>query len=433
MFTVWTALSPLWRGKEFLRNSSYSIVRTFRSRHPGKTFPAHRAVHFIFLSAIATFVCFSACFVSAQKKADRVNSFSIFRPRREIVGEKFIGSAACNSCHQEKSRSYSHSAMANALGPVEQSKILQSHPRMTFRTGTYSYEIVNDGGEYLYRVTDGKETLSEPLLYAFGNAHVAQTYIFRRNGKLFESRLSYYTAIDGLDWTVGDALQSPPSLEEAIGRDITGDEARNCFSCHGTGAVVRTKLQLDSLLPGVTCEACHGPGEKHSTAKLLDPEADSPIFNPRTLDPETLSQEFCGACHRGIDTVAMMPDLGGINNVRFQPYRLFNSRGHDPKDPHFACTACHDPHLSLSQHEPAYDANCRVCHDADRTQQKASPGQNRNRSREKPGASLSGKKCPVANDRCVSCHMPKVGLPGAHFKFTDHRIRIARPGEPYPY
>jgi hypothetical protein len=28
--------------------------------------------------------------------------------------------------------------------------------------------------------------------------------------------------------------------------------------------------------------------------------------------------------------------------------------------------------------------------------------------------------------------MPKVDLPGAHFKFTDHRIRIAREGAPYP-
>jgi hypothetical protein len=33
----------------------------------------------------------------------------------------------------------------------------------------------------------------------------------------------------------------------------------------------------------------------------------------------------------------------------------------------------------------------------------------------------------------VSCHMPTVELPGAHFKFTDHRIRIVRPGQPYPY
>lgn len=408
------------------------MVRSFRPQRSTKTFPAHRAPHCIFSVAVAALVCISGSLVFAQKKADRVNSLSNFRPRREIVGEKFIGSAACASCHKEKSLSYAHAAMANALSSAAQSKILQSHPRMTFRTGTYLYEIVTDGGEYLYRVTDGKETVGELLLYAFGNTHVAQTYIFRRNEKLFESRLSYYTAIDGLDWTVGDALQSPPSLEEALGRDISGDEARNCFSCHGTGAVADAKLQLNRLVPGVTCEACHGPGENHAMAKLLDPQAPGTIFNPKTLDPETLSQEFCGACHRGVDTVAMMPDLGGINNVRFQPYRLFNSRGHDPKDPHFACTACHDPHLDLSQQEPIYDANCKVCHDLDEKKQTARASQNTNRSRLVPGV-RNGKKCPVANDKCVSCHMPKVELPGAHFKFTDHRIRIARPGEPYPY
>ena len=406
------------------------MVRSFCPQHSVKAFPAHRVVHFILLFAIATFICFSASLVFAQKKADSVNSFSNFRPRKEIVGEKFIGSAACSSCHQEKSRSYSHAGMANALSPVAQSKILQSHPRMTFRSGPYSYVIINDGRQCLYRVTNGKETLSEPLLYAFGNAHDGQTYIFRRNGKLFESRLSYYTETNGLDWTVGDALQSPPSLEEAMGREISGDEARNCFSCHGTGAVANARLQLGNLQPGATCEACHGPGEKHAMAKLLDTGAVSPIFNPKTLDPETLSQEFCGACHRGVDTVAMMPDLGGINNVRFQPYRLFSSRGHDPKDPHFACTACHDPHLDLSQQEASNDRNCKVCHDLNATKQTTRARRNTNRS---VGARLSAKECPVANDQCVSCHMPKVGLPGAHFEFTDHRIRIARPGDRYPY
>jgi hypothetical protein len=33
----------------------------------------------------------------------------------------------------------------------------------------------------------------------------------------------------------------------------------------------------------------------------------------------------------------------------------------------------------------------------------------------------------------VSCHMPKIAVASAHFKFTDHRIRIVREGQPYPY
>jgi hypothetical protein len=28
--------------------------------------------------------------------------------------------------------------------------------------------------------------------------------------------------------------------------------------------------------------------------------------------------------------------------------------------------------------------------------------------------------------------MPKIELPGAHAKFTDHQIRIARAGDPFP-
>jgi hypothetical protein len=323
--------------------------------------------------------------------------------------------------------------MANALHIARESNVLRTHARMTFQTGRFSYEIVSDGEQSLYRVTDGKETLSVPILYAFGNAHVAQTYVFRRGGKLYEGRVSYYTAIDGLDWTIGDVLNPPPSLEEAAGRDINSDEARNCFSCHGTAAVVNNKLQLDRLIPGVTCEACHGPGEKHAVAELLETGADSPIFNPKALDPETLSQEFCGACHRGVDTVAMMPDLGGLNNVRFQPYRLFNSRGHDPKDAHFACTACHDPHVDLKPGDVNYDSKCTACHALRGAKQPTAADREKRRDGRQSGPSTIPESCPVGNERCVSCHMPKVELPGAHFQFTDHRIRIVRAGDAYPY
>jgi hypothetical protein len=124
----------------------------------------------------------------------------------------------------------------------------------------------------------------------------------------------------------------------------------------------------------------------------------------------------------------MMPDLGGINNVRFQPYRLFNSRGHDPKDAHFACIACHDPHADLQRGDIIYDSKCTTCH-ATSGAGKPPADAPQTRRRSMPSAH---KSCPIGNDRCVSCHMPKVELRGAHFQFTDHRIRIVRPGAPYP-
>src|SRR6266581_2360331 len=172
------------------------------------------------------------------------------------------------------------------------------------------------------------------------------------------------------------------------------------FGAHprGTAALANGKLQLDNLIPGVSCEACHGPGEKHATAKLLETGADSVIFNPKTLDAETLSQEFCGACHRGVDSVAMMPDLGGINNVRFQPYRLFNSRGHDPKDPHLACTACHDPHLNLNQQDAGNDSHCKICHDPGTAAATLHVNRDNSAVAKRPGPSSPGRHCPVADE-----------------------------------
>jgi hypothetical protein len=351
-----------------------------------------------------------------------------------VPGEKFVGREVCATCHAQKNRSQSHTAMAHALDTAAGNNVLRSHPRLTFRAGPYSYEISSNGQQSYYRVTDGKETITEPILYVFGNAHVAQTYVLRRKDKLYEGRVSYYTGIDGLDWTIGDAQNPSPSLEEAFGRDISGDEAHNCFSCHGTAAVVNGKLQLDRLVPGVNCEACHGPGGKHAEAMLSGTgREDRYIFNPKKLDPDTLSQEFCGACHRSANTVGMMPDLGGLNNVRFQPYRLSNSRGHNPNDERLACTACHDPHADLKQDDVSYDSKCTTCHKPrDKTVTSAGNQSNQSTAKVVPSSAV-GKPCPVANERCVTCHMPKVELAGAHFKFTDHRIRITRPGEPYPF
>jgi formate-dependent nitrite reductase cytochrome c552 subunit len=118
--------------------------------------------------------------------------------------------------------------------------------------------------------------------------------------------------------------------------------------------------------------------------------------------------------------------------VRFQPYRLFNSRGHDPKDARFACTACHDPHEDLKHDDAVYDAKCATCH-APRGVEIAAGQKNIATAGKRAVPSSAGKSCPVASAQCVSCHMPKVELPGAHFKFTDHRIRIARQREAYPY
>jgi cytochrome c554/c'-like protein len=372
------------------------------------------------------FLLASSVVMGQSQLGSKPDNFTDFRPRQEMPKEAFVGRELCATCHAQKSRLQLQTAMAHALSNPQDSQVLQSHRKMTFRVGPYLFEITTDGQHTIYSVSDGKDSISEPISYAFGRAHVAQTYILSHNGKLYEGRVSYYSTIDGLDWTIGDALNPPPNIEEAFGRDITGDEARNCFSCHGTSAVVGGKLHLESLTPGVTCEACHGPGRSHVEAMRSGTVDNVLILDPRTLSADTLSQEFCGACHRSANTVGMMPDLGGVVNVRFQPYRIATGK-HDPNDSHFACIACHDPHIDLPQQGASSDAKCTTCHVPNATGFSLQPApQSRNAPR-------GPKSCPVAKENCDSCHMPKVEIPGTHFKFTDHRIRIVRTGEPFPF
>ena len=110
-----------------------------------------------------------------------------------------------------------------------------------------------------------------------------------------------------------------------------------------------------------------------------------------------------------------------IANIRFQPYRLTGSKCYDPDDARISCLACHNPHHDFKPQTVNFDKKCLACH----------AGGNASHTKAaslKPGA----KACPVAKEKCVSCHMPKLELPGAHYKFTDHRIRIVKPNEPYP-
>ncbi len=129
----------------------------------------------------------------------------------------------------------------------------------------------------------------------------------------------------------------------------------------------------------------------------------------RTLSAEDTSS-FCGQCHRTWDEIASSRTLG-IANIRFQPYRLTNSKCYDSDDARIRCTACHDPHRKLDAVDADYDAKCQTCHG---------------------GGKAGAHSCKVSNSNCVSCHMPKLEMPGAHHKFTDHQIRIVRANAPYP-
>ncbi len=283
--------------------------------------------------------------------------------------------------------------------------------------GRYSYQITCEGGSCAYSVSDGTSRISVPILWAFGSGNAGQTYIFRHNGEFIQSRVSFYSEIRGLDATLGSAGYTPKTLDDALGAVIDSSEAPECLGCHTTGAISEGKLTAGTHPKlGISCESCHGPGAQHIAASSAGRHAQPDIFNPAILSAGDL-EDFCGACHRTWMQVQLM-GIRDARNVRFQPYRLQNSRCWDAEDLRISCVACHDPHGKLEKNPAFYDAKCLACHSS--------------MAKAQPRERFPGPACSVSSHDCVTCHMPKVGLPGSHFKFSDHWIRIARAGEPYP-
>lgn len=310
----------------------------------------------------------------------------------------------CAACHPAQARHYPRNAMYRALEPVESCTILKQNPKLTFQSDGYSYEILNG----IYKVTDGRDTIQVPIRYAFGLGAAGQTYAFQRNGRWYESRVSFYSKINGLDLTMGALGIKPKNLDEAAGRLMDAEDVAQCFGCHSTGGVKGVKVNFEQMTAGVQCESCHGPAGAHAEAAKAGKLEQVPKKLAR-LSTDEIS-DLCGSCHRTWSYISMNGPHG-LLNVRFQPYRLTNSRCYDANDSRVSCVACHDPHGPLISESKAYDSKCTACHN---------PKQR------------AAKICRQAKTDCVSCHMPKLDLPGAHHAFTDHQIRIVRANEPYP-
>jgi hypothetical protein len=318
------------------------------------------------------------------------------------------GDSTCAVCHAQQTSHFHATPMAQALETVESCDILKKHPDLQYQEGPFHTQIRRDGDRSILTVTRSDESFTVPILYALGQGKAGQTYVFQHDGAMYESRASFYEALGKLDVTIGDIGTKPQTVVEAAGRRLVPVEAANCFGCHSNGGASGSVLHLESMVPGVGCQSCHGQVEKHASAVRAGDVAGAKLPHLADLAAEDVS-ELCGKCHRTWAQVAQI-GMRGPNTVRFQPYRMTNSKCYDVEDKRIRCTACHDPHGQLNTNLASYDSKCTACH----------------------STALHAKVCPVAKANCVSCHMPKIDLPGAHAQFTDHQIRIVRLGAPYP-
>jgi len=348
---------------------------------------------------------------TSRTTADRLEDAGWWPTKGDPPRSQYSGDATCVGCHRRIAPLQKSTPMYHASVRAAQSEILASHLPLRFQEGGFSTLVITSPEGATFTVAGSDGTTSLPAVWALGFKN-GQTYILEKDGAYFESRLSFFTKTQSLDITPGQTPEAPKNLESALGRKMGIAEAERCFSCHTTASVTSKVLESEKAVPGVTCEACHGPGAAHAASMTANnPEQSTAIMDPADFSPSD-SVDFCGACHSTWADVVETHRKISLARIRFEPYGLEQSRCWGTSgDRRITCAACHDPHQPLVHEPSAYDSKCLACHGL------------RTKSR---GAHAAKTVCKVAARNCVTCHMPKYELPEMHAAFTDHDIRVVR-------
>ncbi|MBI3471870.1 MAG: hypothetical protein HY013_10990 [Candidatus Solibacter usitatus] len=314
----------------------------------------------------------------------------------------FLGPSGCTECHPGPYQRQVRSRHALALRPIRESPLAQLLVGRTWRErGDVTLEYQASPGGLGITAHKNQESASAVLEWAFGAGAQGITPVGRLDGRYFEHRFSWYRAPDRPALTFGHPAGPSPDPGSALGVAQSGEVIYRCFQCHATG--VNRGPDLSAMIPGVTCERCHGPGRAHAEAARAG-KPGRHILNPGRF-PAKAQVEICGDCHRlpKPGDASPAPELEDPITVRFQPIGFLASRCFTGSR-NFSCLTCHDPHEDARPRNDAfYSSKCLACH--------STPARARS-------------TCPRAPKKdCLPCHMQRAS-PAPHLTFTDHRIRV---------
>lgn len=349
-------------------------------------------------------------------------------PLRENPG--FVGADACQKCHQEKHAGFietAHHRTSRLATPKTVSGPLEDgQNQMSTRDPKVNFTMVRREEQLLQRVAFHGWQFDVPFDLITGSSKMAETYLYWHRDQLFQMNVTYLSSID--QW-----INSPGYIDgdAAYARPIPV----RCLECHTTYADFRGKpnhYTPDSLILGISCERCHGPGQQHIEYHETHPDDKVSQF---VTVPSDLSREqqldLCGQCHSGISSPKDLPfqfrpgdrfddhfqplnKPGESNNVHTsnQLRRLAESECF--KQSEMACAECHNPHKNERGKMELFSKRCLECH------QSEACGKS-----EELGAKIS--------ENCIDCHMPKKA--GKHLRLDtaegsifpplrDHYIRV---------
>jgi predicted CXXCH cytochrome family protein len=225
--------------------------------------------------------------------------------RSPSAESRFVTSDACRECHQRHYTTWHDSYHRTMTQPATPETVLSTFDGVRLESRGQSFQLSRKGDEFFATRVTGNRTSaaseeSRPIVMTTGS-HSMQTYWVQAGREL--RQLPWFFNIEEQLWIPSqDSFLTPPS-DTPIASARWND---TCIKCHSTGGVpgyipsAGFNTRVAEL--GISCEACHGPGERHvnfhRATKSTDPvtNAAAAMVSPEKLSHVAASQ-ICGQCH----------------------------------------------------------------------------------------------------------------------------------------
>jgi hypothetical protein len=329
----------------------------------------------------------------------------------------YAGDAACLSCHRDQSDPYQHTSHHLTSQPANKDSILGSfHDGSNLlviadpatagdNPGLYFKMEARNNGYYQTAVAGWPGHLqqrSERMDIVIGSGVRGQSYLYWHGEQLFELPVSYWS--DGGRW-----INSPGYKDGTM--NFTRAVTPRCLECHATYIEplsldpLTNRYDQKSLVVGIACERCHGPGADHvALERTKASTAGEAILNPAKFSRDR-QVDLCALCHNGIrreefapafsfapgkpldnylqpnaGEIAAHPDVHGNQVGLLQKSRCYLS------SPKMSCSTCHNVHQP-ERPAAAYSDRCLSCHQVE-------------------SCGMSKTMGHKIADNCIDCHMP---------------------------
>lgn len=219
----------------------------------------------------------------------------------------YIGSQSCQNCHAEYHQSWHtsyHRTMTQPVNPETVPETILRERMIQVKDQTYRFS--RKGDEFFVEMNDpiaDNKRLKRKLVMITGSHHM-QVFWYESGYDKTPAQLQIMFYLAQQRWIPRrSAFLRPPTMDK---EDELGRWNGICVNCHSTHPRSRPpesgEENWDTRVSefGITCEACHGPGEDHvafhQTKTDGEQLANDPIVNPLNLPHETRS-DMCGQCH----------------------------------------------------------------------------------------------------------------------------------------